>query len=108
LLDWLNWDLGGRVALLGGVALLAVSAWTTRNGCETKAGKSVVLLTCGCFFAMFGFHAFLRDFFGLTPDDTHVMAALFSSDQSEVAEFIQQHAGPLAAAAASSPRSKHS
>jgi len=96
LLDWLNWDLGGRVALLGGFALLAVSGWTTRNGCETKAGKSVVLLTCGCFFAMFGFHAFLRDFFGLTPDDTHVMAALFSSDKSEVAEFIQQHAGPLA------------
>jgi hypothetical protein len=38
----------------------------------------------------------LRAISSVTPDDTHVMAALFSSDQSEVAGCIHQHAGPLA------------
>ena len=57
LLDWLNWSMGGKLALLGATALLAVSTWTTRNGCETKVGKSFVLLTGACFFAALGFHA---------------------------------------------------
>ena len=96
LFDWLNWEQAGKVALLGAVALLAVSAWTTRDGYETKAGKSLVLLTAACFFVAFGFHAFLREFFGVTPDDNVVTAALFSSDQSEAGEFIQQHARLLA------------
>jgi heptose-I-phosphate ethanolaminephosphotransferase len=96
LLGWLNWSMTLKLALLGTAALLAVSAWTTRNGCETKTGKSLVLLTGGCFFAALGFHAFLRDFFGITPDDEHVATALFASDQSEVTEFVQQHARQLA------------
>src|ERR1043166_6346751 len=80
LLGWLNWDLGIRLVLLGATALLAVSGWTTRNGHETKAGKSFVLLTAAFFFGMFAFHAFLHDFFGIQPEDDHVMATLFSSD----------------------------
>ena len=96
LLDWLNWEQAGKVALLGAVGLSAVSAWTTRNGYENKAGKSLVLLTVACFFAAFGFHAFLHEFFGVTPYDGMVTAALFSSDQSEAAEFVRQHARPLA------------
>jgi heptose-I-phosphate ethanolaminephosphotransferase len=96
LLDWLNWEQAGKVALLGAVGLSAVSAWTTRNGYENKAGKSLVLLTVACFFIAFGFHAFLREFFGVTPYDGLVTAALFGSDQSEAAEFVQQHARPLA------------
>jgi heptose-I-phosphate ethanolaminephosphotransferase len=96
LLGWLNWSMAGKMALLGATALLAVSAWTTRNGYETKAGKSFVLLTGACFFAALGFHAFLRDFFGVTPDDWNVTTALFSTDKSEAAEFIQQHARQLA------------
>lgn len=95
-LDWLNWDLGSRVTLLGTTGVLAVSAWTTRDGGESKAGKGLVLLTGACFFAMFSFHAFLREFFGVQPDDSRLTAALFSSDPSEAAEFIQQHAWPLA------------
>ena len=95
LLGWLNWSMAGKLSLLGGSALLAVSAWTTRHGYETKVGKSVVLITGACFFVALGFHAFLRDFFGLTPDDTSVTTALFSSDKSEAAEFIQQHARQL-------------
>jgi heptose-I-phosphate ethanolaminephosphotransferase len=96
LLGWLNWSMGLKLALLGAIALLAVSAWTTRHGYESKAGKSLVLLTAACFFAVLGFHAFLRDFFGVTPDDENVAAALFSSDQSEATEFVQQHARQLA------------
>ncbi len=85
-----------KVALLGATALLAVSAWTTRKGYETKTGKILVLLTGACFFAALCFHAFLRDLFGVTPDDAHVTTALFSTDGSEVAEFLQQHARQLA------------
>lgn len=96
LLGWLNWSMGFKLALLGATALLAVSAWTTRNGYETKAGKSLVLLTGACFFAALGFHAFLRDFIGVTPDDGYVTTALFSSDQSEAGEFVQQNARQLA------------
>ena len=96
LLGWLNWSMGLKLALLGATALLAASAWTTRNGYETKAGKCLVLLIGACFFHALGFHAFLRDFFGITPDDEYVVAALFSSDQSEATEFVQQHARQLA------------
>ena len=96
LLGWLNWDLGSRVALLGLLALVGVSAWTTRNGWETKTGKTLVVLTAACFFAMFSFHAFLHDFFGMQPDDANVMGALFGSDKSEASEFIQQNARALA------------
>ena len=96
LLGWLNWSMSLKLALLGATALLAVSTWTTRNGYETKAGKSLVLLTGACFFAALGFHAFLRDFFGVTPDDENVTTALFASDQSEATEFVQQHARQLA------------
>src|SRR5262249_29198357 len=96
LVGWLNWDLGIRMVLLGATALLAVSAWTTRNGYETKAGKILVLFTAGFFFGMFAFHAFLHDFFGVQPDDENVMATLFSSDRSEAAEFVEQNAWPLA------------
>ena len=96
LLDWLNWSMGGKLALLGATALLAASAWTTRNGCETKVGKSFVLLIGACFFAALGFHAFLRDFFGVTPDDGNVTTALFSTDRAEAAEFVQQHSRQLA------------
>jgi len=96
LLGWLNWSMGLKLTLLGATALLAVSAWTTRNGYETKAGKSLVLLTGACFFAALGFHAFLRDFFGLTPDDGNVTTALFSSDKAEATEFVHQHARQLA------------
>jgi len=96
LLGWLNWSMGLKLELLGTTALLAVSAWTTRNGYESKAGKSLVLLTGACFFVALGFHAFLRDFFGLAPDDEYVATALFASDQSEATEFVQQHALQLA------------
>jgi len=96
LLGWMNWDLGSRVALLGLVALVGISAWTTRNGGETKAAKILVVLSAACFFAMFSFHAFLRDFFGMQPDDANVMGALFGSDKSEASEFIQQNVRPLA------------
>jgi heptose-I-phosphate ethanolaminephosphotransferase len=96
LLDWLNWSMCLKLALLGATALLAVSAWTTRNGYETKAGKSFVLLTGACFFAALGFHAFLREFFGVAPDDENMTTALFSSDKSEAAEFVQQYAWQLA------------
>src|SRR5262245_11987516 len=96
LLGWLHWQLGGKLALLGAFAVLAASAWTIRDGYETRLGKSLVLLTSGCFFAMFGFHAFLRDFFGVGPNDNNVIPALFSANKSEIAEFVQQYARPLA------------
>ena len=96
LLGWLNWSMALKLAVLGATALLAVSAWTTRHGYETRAGKSLVLLTGASFFAALGFHAFLRDFFGVTPDDGNMTTALFSSDTSEAAEFIQQHTRQMA------------
>lgn len=95
LLDWLHWGVGGKLALLGAVAVLAASAWATRGGYESRAGKSFVIVTGACFFAMFGFHAFLRDFFGVGPNDNNVIPALFSTNESEIAEFVQQYARPL-------------
>lgn len=95
-LEWLNWDVGGRVTLLGVLAVLSASAWTARSGRETKTGKVVVIGVAGIFFAAFAFHAFLNEFFGVQPDDAHVIAAMFSSDQAEAAEFLLHQARPIA------------
>lgn len=96
LMGWLSWSMAFKLWVLGATALLAVSAWTTRNGQETRAGKTLVLLTGGCFFAALAFHAFLRDLFGVTPDDGYVTMALFGTDRTEASEFIQQNARHLA------------
>ena len=96
LLGWLHWHAGGKLALLGAFAVLAVSAWTVRDWYESRTVKIFVLLTAACFFGMFGFHAFLRVLFGVKPNDNNVIPALFGTDRSEAAEFISQYAGSLA------------
>ncbi len=94
-LSWINWELAGEIAALGALAVLAVSAWTTRNGRETKAGKTWVLAAVIPFLLLLGFHAFLREFFGVAADEEMVTGAIFSTDRAEAAEFVQQHAGPI-------------
>ncbi|MST94461.1 MAG: phosphoethanolamine transferase [Pedosphaera sp.] len=90
-LNWLNWEQAGKQALLGTLALLAMSAWTLRHGSETKAGKRWVLVTIMPFLLLMGFHGFLRDFFGVAADDSLVSSAIFGTDRAEALEFLQQY-----------------
>ena len=92
-LNWLSWQQAGMLALLGTLAVVSVSAWTLRNGVETKAGKRWVLVTIIPFLLLIGFHAFLRDFLGLAADKSMVFSSIFGTDESESVEFLQQYPG---------------
>jgi heptose-I-phosphate ethanolaminephosphotransferase len=90
-LGWINWSEAGKLALLGTPAVVAASAWTTRCGAETKAGKRGVLIVAIPFLFLMGFHAFLRDLFGVAADDNVVCDAVFGTNTAEAVEFVQQY-----------------
>jgi heptose-I-phosphate ethanolaminephosphotransferase len=92
-LNWLNWQQAGTLALLGTLAVLAMSAWTLRHGIEIKAGRRWVLVTVTPFLLLMGFHGFVRDFFGVAADHSLVFASIFGTDESESVEFLQQYPG---------------
>ena len=105
-LHWLSWKQAGPLALLGTLALLSVSAWTLRDGSETKAGRRCVLVTVAPFLLLIGFHGFVHDFFGSAADHSLVFSSIFDTDESESVEFLQQypefvlkHLGAILAAA---------
>jgi heptose-I-phosphate ethanolaminephosphotransferase len=77
--------------LLGSTAVLAVSGWTHRHGNETRFGRFLVLLTVVPFLALMGYQSFLRQVFGVAPDDGIVNSALFSTDFMEASEFVRQY-----------------
>jgi heptose-I-phosphate ethanolaminephosphotransferase len=94
-LGGLNAEQASRIGLLGLVDLLLISAWTTRKGTETKLGKAWVLAAAFVFLLFMSFQGFVREYFGLAPDDNMVMATLFNSDRSEAGEFLEQEFRPM-------------
>jgi len=90
-MDWLNFLQAIKTALLGSLSILALSAWTLRDGRESKLGRSLNLLVVFLFLALSGFHSFLRDVFGVAQDDLIVVEALFNTNTGEASEFIIQN-----------------
>ncbi len=91
MLGWINLELASEIAVLGALAVLAVSAWTTRHGDETKVGTACVLAIAIPFLLLLGFHAFVGEFLGVGPDEDFVVGAMFSTDRAEAVEFLQHH-----------------
>lgn len=85
----LNYSQAGKAALLGGLAVLAVSAWRiTRSGGTGVRGRLWETAVAAPFFFILALEAFLRDHFGVGHDDAIVTEALFSTNSDEAAEFI--------------------
>ena len=92
-MDWLNYSQAGKTALLGVVAVLSVSSWTTRfASSESRWGKAWNVVVVFPFLLLIAIQAFLRDFYGVAHDDNIVIEALFSTDSSEAGEFLLQNA----------------
>ncbi len=92
---WVNWQQSGMLALLGCSAVMMVTAWTRLRGGETSRARLWVLLAVIPFIVFLGFHAFLREFLGVSADEGAVCAAIFSSDREESVEFIKHYALPI-------------
>jgi len=90
-MDWLNFLQAIKAALLGSLSILALSAWTLRDGRETGIGRSLNLLVVFLFLVISGFHSFLRDVFGVAQNDLIVVEALFNTNAGETSEFILQN-----------------
>lgn len=91
-MNWLNYSQAGKVALLGVVAVISVSSWTTRSEFkESRSGKFFNIVVILPFLLLTAILAFLRDFYGVAHDDTIVIEALFSTDTSEAGEFLLQN-----------------
>ena len=94
-MNWLNFLQALKSALVGSLAILALSAWTLRDGQEGRVGRSLNLLVVFLFLIINGFHSFLRDVFGVAQNDLIVVEALFNTNSGESTEFIIQHFWPL-------------
>lgn len=94
-MGWLNFLQAIKSALVGSLSILAVSAWTLRDGQESRIGRLLNLLVAFLFLVICGFHSFLRDVFGVAQDDLIVVEALFNTNTGETSEFIIQHFWPL-------------
>jgi heptose-I-phosphate ethanolaminephosphotransferase len=90
-MDWLNFLQALKTAFLGSLSILAVSAWTIRDGQESRIGSSLNLLVVFLFLVISGFHSFLRDVFGVAQNDFIVVEALFNANSGEASEFILQN-----------------
>ncbi len=90
-MDWLNFLQALKSALLGSLSILALSAWTLRDGRESGVGRSLNLLVVFLFLVISGFHSFLRDVFGVAQNDLIVVEALFNTNTGETSEFIIQN-----------------
>lgn len=90
-LDWLNFVQAGKCALMGTLAILAVSSWTVRIDGESRCGRLCNLAVLVLFLVVMVFQAFLRDLFGVAHDDLIVTEALFSTNSVEAFEFLLQN-----------------
>lgn len=89
LADLLHYGQAGKAALLGGLAVLAVSAWRGSRADGTGVpGWRWELAVAAPFFFILALEAFLRDHFGVGHDDAIVTEALFSTNSDEASEFI--------------------
>lgn len=96
LCGWLNHVQAGKSALLGGLTLLALSAWTSRSGRESRNGRLANLLVVLLFMLIIAYQGFLRDLFGVAQDDALVMEAIFGTNSGEAYEFFLQNIIALA------------
>jgi heptose-I-phosphate ethanolaminephosphotransferase len=90
-MDWLNVIQALKTASLGSLTILTISAWTVREGHEAQFGKLFNGLAALLFLGISGYHAFLRDVFGVAQDDMIVVEALFNTNGAEASEFILQN-----------------
>lgn len=95
LLGWLNYVQLGKSALLGALAFLALSSWTSRSGKESRSGQFANILVVLLFLLIIAYQAFLRDLFGVAQDDALVMEAIFGTNGGESYEFILQNSPAL-------------
>lgn len=91
LFGWLNYVQAGKSSLLGGLSLLAISAWTSRDGRESRNGRLANLLVVFLFMLIIAYQGFLRDLFGVAQDDALVMEAIFGTNSGEAYEFFLQN-----------------
>lgn len=91
LVDWLNHVQLGKSALLGAFALLALSAWTNRNGDESHRGRLANVFVALLFLLIIAYQGFLRDIFGVAQEDALIMEAIFGTNGGETYEFILQN-----------------
>ena len=91
LFGWLNHVQLAKSALLGALAVLALSAWTSRNGDEGRRGRLANVLVALLFLLIIAYQGFLRDIFGVAQDDALVMEAIFGTNGGETYEFILQN-----------------
>ncbi|MDF1537018.1 MAG: hypothetical protein P1S46_11075 [bacterium] len=88
---WLNVIQALKTGFLGALTILTLTAWTVRDGTESRFGRLLNGLTAFLFLGISGYHAFLRDVFGVAQDDMIVVEALFNTNGGEASEFISQN-----------------
>lgn len=92
LFGWLNHVQAAKSALLGALSLLALSAWTSRGGTESRTGRLANIFVALLFLLIIAYQGFLRDLFGVAQDDALAMEAIFNSNGGETYEFMLQNA----------------
>lgn len=90
-IGWLNPVQAAKSALLGTLAVTAISAWTLRHQDAGRRGRWLVLGAVLLFLLIIAYQAFLRDLFGVSQDDGIVLEAIFNTDRAESGEFILQN-----------------
>ncbi len=92
LLDLVNDVQAAQTAALGMFALLAVSAATASRPQGSRGSTRLALMVALPFLAILALQGFLRDIFGVAPDDDMVLEALFNTNGGEAGEFLLHNA----------------
>ena len=87
----LNYNQAAKASFLGLLLVLAISAWQLGQ-IRPQARQQVAWLSVvvAVFYALMAYQAFLREFFGVAPDDALVFDAIFNTSLSESMQFAQQ------------------
>jgi len=87
LIGYLNHARAGKIALIGVLligSLLALKPYFP----DSKKLRYLTFFTLLVLFVNMSFHAGLKDIFGVAQEENAIMAAIFSTDQSESTEFF--------------------
>ncbi len=90
LLDMLNYAQAGKSGLLGFFVLTSLFYWHSLHP-EKKWLVYTIALATSLLYGFMVFQAGLRDIFGVEQDSIIVIEALFNTNASESAEFLQQY-----------------
>lgn len=87
----LNYNQAAKASFLGLLLVLAISALQLGQA-QPQARRQVAWLSAvvAVFYALMAYQAFLREFFGVAPDDALVFDAIFNTSLSESMQFAQQ------------------